>query len=32
MRRTLPRRSLVLAELRWASKAGLRVERSSIGE
>ena len=32
MRRTLPRRSFVFAELRWASKAGLRLERSSIGE
>ena len=32
MRSTLPRRSFVLAELRWASNAGLRVERSSIGE
>jgi hypothetical protein len=31
MRRILPRRSFVFAEVRWASYCGLRSGRSSIG-
>ncbi len=32
IRKILPRRSLVLAAVRWASNAGLRLVRSSSGE